>query len=110
MKKLNELKDSFFLDRFLGFVERYDEVNKTDLIPIASKWVETKDFNAIYYCLKSSHPHSTVCLSHVMLANMTEEELFALQDFSKKMAPLLDEEKALCAELARYLGKTQYSF
>lgn len=110
MKKLNELRDSFFLDRFLGFVERYDEINKTDLFHIASKWVETKNFDAIYYCLKCSHPQSTICLSHVMLANMTEEELFAFQDYSKKMAPLLDEEKALCAELAGYLGKASYSF
>jgi len=105
MKKLNALKDNFFLDRFLGFIERYDEVSKTNMIYTASKWVKDKDFDAIYYCLKLFLPDSMVCLSHVELANMTEEELFALQEFSKKMAPLLDEEKALYHELCGYMGK-----
>lgn len=108
MKKQNKLKDSFFLDRFLGFVERYDEVKKTNMMYTAEKWVKEKDFDAIYYCLKLSNPDAMVCLSHIELANMTEEELLALQDFSKKMAPLLDEEKALCAEIAGYLGKPKY--
>lgn len=106
----NELQDNFFFDRFLGFVERYDEVNNTNLMDTASKWAETQNFDVIYHYLKCSQPQATVCISHVTLANMTEEELFALQDFSKKMAPLLDEEKALGAELSEYLKKAGYLY
>lgn len=107
MKKRNALQDNFFFDRFLGFVERYDEVKKTNMMYVAEKWVKEKDLDAIYHCLKLSHSDAMVCLSHIELSNMTEEELLILQDFSKQMAPLLDEEKALCAEIAGYLGKSK---
>lgn len=105
MKKQNELNDYFFFDRFLGFVERYDEVQQTNIMPTAEKWVEEKDFDAIYYYLALSHPNDMVCISHIKLANMSEEELLVLQDFSRSMAPLLDEQKVLCAELASYWKK-----
>lgn len=105
MVKMNVLEESFFFDRFLGFMERFDEVNGTNHTECAAAWVDKKDYDAIYYYLKPSSCGSIVYLSHAELATMTEEELLVLQDFSKTMAPLLDEERALYAEFAGYLGK-----
>lgn len=106
MVNMNVLEDNFFFDRFLGFLERFDEVNGTNRTEYATTWVEQKDYDSIYYYLKLCSRGSIVFLSHTELANMTEEDLLTLQDFSKKMAPLLDEERALYAEFAAYLGKT----
>ena len=41
------LTDAFFLDRFLGFVEKYDEAFENQALPSAEKWVSEKDYASI---------------------------------------------------------------
>jgi len=108
MVNYHALQANFFFERFLGFIERYDDVTNANMIHNASKWVKAKDVNSIYTCLKLSLFDPVVYFTYSEFSNLTEEELLALLDFSKKVVPLIDEEKALCHELCGYMGKVIY--
>lgn len=108
MVNYHALQSNFFFERFLGFIERYDDVTNNNMMHNAAKWVKVKDINSIYTCLKLSLFDPMVCFTHFDFSNLTDEELLDLRDFSKKVAPLIDEEKALCDELCGYMGKVIY--
>ena len=92
------LTDAFFLDRFLGFVEKYDEAFENQALPSAEKWVSEKDYASIGHFLRPNVNESVFSIPYQELANMSVESLTFLQQKAQKIAPVLDEQKALYEE------------
>ena len=93
------LEDSFFFDRFLGFVERYDEVFKKQSLPSAEKWVSEKDYASIGHFLKPNVSEGFFSISYHELSFIPVEVLPYIHRSAKQIAPVLDEQEALYEEL-----------
>ncbi len=100
-EKPNEsiLEDAFFFDRFLGFVERYDEVFKKQSLPSAEKWVSKKDYASIGHFLKPNVSEGFFSISYHELSFIPVEVLPYIHRSAKQIAPVLDEQEALYEEL-----------
>lgn len=96
---LKVLNDSFFFDRFLGFVEQYDKVYGKDTLLTAKKWVAENDYIAISSFLHPSPQETMFYIPYNELAFLPAESLAYMQQKAQKIAPLLDEQKALYVEL-----------
>lgn len=95
----NILEDTFFFDRFLGFVEQYDKVYGKDVLLTAEKWVAEKDYIAISSFLHPSPQETMFYIPYNELAFLPAESLDYMQQKAQEIAPLLDEQKALYGEL-----------
>lgn len=102
---LQSLEDSFFFDRFLGFIEKYDEVFEKHTLPTAEKWVAERDCSSISYFLNLYSKESMFHISYRELAAIPFEYLEEFQKKAQKIVPLLDEQMALYSELMLTYGK-----
>lgn len=97
-----KLLNSDFIDRFVGFVEKYDEVRETNNLISVKKWIDNGDYSYIKYFLHLSPMESMVHLSIYELLNLSVDDFNNLQDSCSKLAILLDEQRALYEEFLTF--------
>lgn len=102
MAILNEgkLLESDFIDRFLGFVEAYEEVRGINLIDTVEEWLSynKKEYDNIKYFLQTSSTEYNLPFTIQDFISMSSNELIAYQEKCTKISALLDEKRALYQE------------
>lgn len=103
-KKLNikKLLKSDFIDRFLDFVEAYDEAfDKNVFDTVVDKWLDygKEEYDCIKYFLATSPLEYSLPFSIEDFVNMTLDDFVLYQEKCAKICALLDEKKALYEEI-----------
>ena len=77
MAKLNleKLLKTDFIDRFLGFLEKYDEVRDTYIYHRAQKWINEKNFDSIRYFLNTTPIETSLPISLNQFVSMNYEDV-----------------------------------
>ena len=104
MAKLNfeKLSKADFFSRFLGFMERYDDVNCTSFYNYAKKWVLEKDITNIQNFLDTWSIEYSLSFSKQDFISMTPGQFAHYQEVYTKVCALLDEKKSLHQELLSF--------
>lgn len=107
MKNLNvkKLLKSDFIDRFLDFVEAYDEVfDKNVFDTVVDKWLDygKEEYDCIKYFLMTSRSEYSLPFSIEDFINMTLNDFVTCQEKCAKICALLDEKRALYEEFITF--------
>ena len=96
-KILNEEKllNSDFLDRFIGFAQRYEQIIGNPLVSSVQNWIFKKEFDSIGYYLDCSSCDHLLPFTAEQFITMEPGDLLFWQDFITKKCAVLDERKAL---------------
>lgn len=102
-KKLNvdKLLETDFIDRFLGFVEAYDEVFNRDVFNTGvAQWLEynNEDYDCIGYFLYTSFSEYAFPFNINDFTFMSLSEITQCYEKCTKICALLDEKRALYQE------------
>lgn len=102
-KKLNveKLLESDFIDRFLGFVEAYDEIfDKNVFDTVVDKCLDygKEEYDYIKYFLMTSYSEYSLPFRMENFINMTLDDFATCQEKYAKICALLDEKRALYEE------------
>ncbi len=102
-KKLNveKLLESDFIDRFLGFVEAYDELFDNNVFDTCvTKWLEYshEEYDCIKYFLHTSSSEYSFPFSINDFSFMSLSEIISSYEKCTKICALLDEKRALYEE------------
>ncbi len=100
MENLNveKLVNSDFLDRLLGFVEKYSEVFNTNVVPACYGWIERQDFEAISYFLRSTVLDFRLPFSLHDFISMNTSTFMYFHERITQICTLWDERAALYEE------------
>lgn len=109
--KYNEvlLLQSNFLQLFLDFAKRYDDVYHFDLMSSAIKWIEERNYDNIRYFLSCTLFENTIPFTLSEFVTMDYEEIKAKQKKYSPRVELFNEEKALYKELMKYAIPGSYN-
>lgn len=101
-KKLNveKLLESDFMDRFLGFVEAYDEVFNNNVFDSVEKWLEygKENYDCIRYFLMTSRSDYSIPFTIEEFICMNSKQIIDYQKKCAEICVLLDEKRALYEE------------
>ena len=101
-KKLNveKLLESDFIDRFLGFVEAYEEVFNRNVFNTVTKWLEYghEEYDNIKYFLHTSSSEYSFPFTINDFTFMSFGEIIQSYEKCTKICAVLDEKRALYEE------------
>lgn len=100
MAELNKEKllSTDFIDRLIGFVEKFDAISRKNTLSFVYEWLDKEDYDYIKYFLLISSVETMLPFSLHEFAMMTPEKLIAFQEFYSKVSTLLNEKQALYEE------------
>lgn len=103
-KTLNtkKLLKSSFIDRFIGFIEAFDEFRDTNILESVMENIDNKDYSYIRHFLYVSSLEYIVPFSIHQFISLSKDELVELQDICVKISAFLDEKNALYQELLTF--------
>lgn len=106
LKKLNKEKilETDFIDRFLGFVERYDDIYDTNHSIDMEGHIASQNFYSIHKFIKPKISDSInfAPFSIKQFLSMSIEEIIHFQEYFSKIYSLIDEKKALYEEFLSF--------
>lgn len=104
MKNLNvkKLLKTDFIERFLGFVEKYETVRDVNLFETAYKWISTMDFDCVKSFLHTIPVEYSLPFTITDFVYMSYDDFLQFQGKSTEILALLDEKKSLYQELLSF--------
>ena len=100
---VKKLEDSGFLDEFLGFAERYDELYNNDLMISALTWVSNKNsYDMIRFFLAPNSFESVIPFTAQDFISMNVHTLACWQERITDICAMLDEKKVLYLRLLSF--------
>ena len=105
---VEKLKAAHFFERFLGFVERRDEVffgpeTNYSTVNVAEKWIKAEDYDTIRYYLHDTHAFRFSCpFSLQDFVSMNDSTFEHWKDYALVRCALNDEQDALYDEFISF--------
>ena len=101
MAELNKEKllNTDFIDRFLSFIKKFDDVCSKNTLSFVQKWIDEEEYDYIKSFLFITSIETMLPITIHEFTTMTPEKLLSFQNFYIKLSDLLNEKQALYEEL-----------
>lgn len=103
MVNVEKLLKSDFINRLLGFAERYDQVHSSNSVCNLKRWIDAQDYEHIKYFLLENPIELHIPFSMRDFISMDSSELAYYQELCTNISALIDEKRALKNEFMNFI-------
>lgn len=100
MAELNKEKllNTDFIDRFLCFIKKFDNVCRKNTLSFVQKWIDEEEYDYIKSFLLITSIETVIPITMHEFATMVPEKILAFQNFCSSVSALLNEKQTLYEE------------